>query len=699
MPLEAPKHEFKEERPYSSFPRHTTPKLEIHTDTCVMLKVRRAQAVITTAPNPWREEEDPEEEPPKILMAIVDDLSLTSIVGLEKTPEIVLFTLSLGTGTVKFGNWDYDLDSIHFNQTPSPDLEVLIRKTEWRERVWAGDTGSKAPFLKLTSKVLFDSKQNLKAINLAFALSEVGIVLRTLQSTPAWIEWLKEFFTVVEYPVEGYIPPALLTEMQFDLACSTLDLTPKCHPARLALALGHANVQMNLLDTGDEMTINIMLEDTCVFMTIDPKEPINYSVCVVFADFLNLDLSKNIAAIQHDDYEKKENGEKNSDVTDTQLGGNIITIRTCVDTLKIMAELIQSMAANADFPETPKGDSTEQNEEVEEENLGASGEFVDEDCPTMTEKSEEMIPDIADAMLELEKNEEREKKKKKTPNKKVEDYESKQALKSQKPGNSSGQAASQVFYFPNESSDHFGARPKTKKASPATELPTSMTDSFYPGATDALDLLQGNADDEFVILDTVGTGVMKQNEETTIKCAKNTMAARENCTSQRRPKRFSRRALKGTRSSTSSEPSNYQLRLPSLIEVDDGSGLKYTPGAGTIKSATHFASRFSVRKLSICWMVYGGNDFSSSRQMAVNTKRQLLGDDLRSRSGSPAMGSRVNHASETLSSSSPMRRTHEDLRSQGGPGRNTDQLLEIYINKIGFEVWTPCFWISFSTFG
>jgi hypothetical protein len=74
----------------------------------------------------------------------------------------------------------------------------------------------------------------------------LGIVLQTL-SSPAWAEWMADFFTVVEYPVDGYVPPAILTEMQFDVRHSSIEIIPNNHPARLSLALGKAKVFNQLM--------------------------------------------------------------------------------------------------------------------------------------------------------------------------------------------------------------------------------------------------------------------------------------------------------------------------------------------------------------------------------------------------------------------------------------------------------------------
>lgn len=43
------------------------------------------------------------------------------------------------------------------------------------------------------------------------------MVVREPSRAGDWINALKEFFTVVEFPVLGYVPPVVLTELHFHL--------------------------------------------------------------------------------------------------------------------------------------------------------------------------------------------------------------------------------------------------------------------------------------------------------------------------------------------------------------------------------------------------------------------------------------------------------------------------------------------------
>ena len=82
---------------YSAFPRAKPGTLTIHTDTCVALKVNKGHVVICSS-------DDDDEAASFVFIAQVDDLSLNTVVGLEKDPEICLLALAIRDGKVLFGS-------------------------------------------------------------------------------------------------------------------------------------------------------------------------------------------------------------------------------------------------------------------------------------------------------------------------------------------------------------------------------------------------------------------------------------------------------------------------------------------------------------------------------------------------------------------------------------------------------------------
>ena len=101
---------------------------------------------------------------------------------------------------------------------------------------------------------------------------------------------------MIEYPVVGYVPPAILTEMHFDVRHSTLDALPAdghlAAVGRITLALGNVKVNCSLLDTGKDASITVVLEDVGVYVSAaNTLNLINDSVCVCDLDLLEVSVN------------------------------------------------------------------------------------------------------------------------------------------------------------------------------------------------------------------------------------------------------------------------------------------------------------------------------------------------------------------------------------------------------------------------
>ena len=157
---------------YVSFPRDKSSALTIHIDTCVMLNVNKLHAAVSSSS--YSEHLDLDQDF-RILTAYVESLNLCSVVGLEKEPEIVLFNLGIGKGKVGFGNRDpsKSLNSYHFNWENIGRIETLIGVNDFRDRAWV-ECPPVSKIMKMTAKILFDAKANLKTINLAFSFKDIS---------------------------------------------------------------------------------------------------------------------------------------------------------------------------------------------------------------------------------------------------------------------------------------------------------------------------------------------------------------------------------------------------------------------------------------------------------------------------------------------------------------------------------------------
>ena len=551
--------------------------LEIHTDTAVLLAVNQAQVLLCLPM---------EGEQLGLVHLSGVGLCLTSAVGLDKDPEISIFTLDLSEGCVKYGLCPRGRlpPQLHFNPD-IPGLEVLITTNSYCERAWPEPLSTDNHLLSLTGKVLLDTATNLKSIQLAFQLAKVGLSVRDAALAPDWVTALADFFTVVEFPVLGYTPPAVLSELHFQLLQCAVELTPpSVAPATAVLCIGKASVSCALMDTTKDASVSVALEDVALYLSKEADSHGEAAVGVADTDYLDLGITLS----------EPEGGEGEPTLLVTA-SANMVRLRTCADTLQLLAEIGAGLAP----PEVQ--DSGEEDGEGED--------------ATIAGQTEDMLPDLEDAMVELNEA------------KKVED-EQEVAAKRRPSG---GQAGAQVFFFPGESSP------------PLASLPSSaMTQSMYVGGDDGSE--EEDLESFCILEDEEGSGIM---------------------------------------------PSG------------GGAGVKVLAPEGIILVDSHFSApdeqvdhlrpppgfpapnlRLALTRLSLCWQVFGGNDFSASKEMRCNTKARLeqsgcLGPDT---TGKPKKA-----RTPTTSLNSAMAAA-DRLKTRGGPGRNSELLIELVLSKMAAQL-------------
>jgi len=590
-------------------PKHTTafPKdkqtgaLEIHTDTAVLLKVNQAQLLVCIPM-------DSETDTLGLLHISAVGLSLVSAVGLDKEPEISIFTLRCVEGCVKYGLCAKTSlpAQLHFN--PSlPGLSVLLTTNSYCDRAWPARPDN-TDLLNLTAKVLLDTASNLKSIQLAFKLVQVGLCIRDPSTGPDWVNALVDFFTVVEFPVLGYLPPAVLTEMHFQLVQCGLELAPPdIAPLRAALCLGKVGISCSLLDTTADASVSISVEDAAVYLSKDSVSPIDNTVCVADIDYL--DLSVTLSEPERDHLQDQAPDSASLGPIEPTLlvtaSANLVRVRTCADTLQLLAELGGGLATTAEQEVT-----TEISEEGSDVTLG--------------QQSEDMLPDLEDAMVELNE-------------KKI------SATEKEKPKPVPAGPGAQVFYFPGEGQPSLPSNPIKTSNSPVD----LMTQSIY--------LPQSNLDTDM------------------------------------------------------SDEESSDLESFCILEEEEGSGIVPSGGGPAVRSLSdgsvnivdnhfnvpqavidHLKSpkgfplpqlKLSLTKLSLVWQIFGGNDFSSSKEMRHNTKAKLeeMGLSLTPEGIKARRTMNVNNGVGSAIAAA------DYLKTRGGPGRNGDLLIEAVVSKMAAQ--------------
>ena len=522
---------------YQSFPKSRGQGLLIHTDTCVSLKLNKGHICIAA-------QTDTEEV--FYFVGAIDKLKLLTAVGLERDPEICLLSLNVQEIKLYFGPsvGIHDCNShdfaakLHFNEYPSPKVMPLFRSSTFKTRVWPSCGSQDQELLQLTTKILFDSKNNFKSITLALFLCEGSVVASSPASLqPVLADWLADFFTVVEYPVLGYIPPAILTEMYFDLKHCTLDLT-YLSPGQMTLSLGHVKITCCLIDTGNDLNITVAAEDLALFVSKNDTavSHLKSSICVLDIDSFDITV------------ELRE--KKPCTILDVSAAVQLLRLRTCNDTLVLLAALMASISE--DTPAKASSGVSTREPSVAKENAYDSQEIPND-----------VVPDLADAMAELEASE-------------VDDV-NEDKVATEKVGKCSmakTKSGAQVFFFPDENQkvlEHLG-----------------MSESVYVAHNhdDAL-----GSEEDFCILDDIGSGFGSKPTEPTVKFL---------------------------------NASQSVSLIENHFALTKGAAAANIDYLKTPKGFPKFQSRITLKHLSLLWQIFGGQDFTPMTQGYISQQHPKL---------------------------------------------------------------------------
>ncbi|XP_052865344.1 autophagy-related protein 2 homolog A [Anopheles cruzii] len=192
-----------------------------------------------------------------------------------------------------------------------------------------------------------------------------GIQLTTLRhhsSLPqhAWLTQLLDMLDVVDYPVPGYTPLGVVTEMHLHLWDCAIDYRPLYFPYRAIITVGSFMISSNITTASSGLTLNFIAEDVTLSLAPQPTAspgsgqsgssatsssssskitvlPSAELVCVVEVGLFEISLMLN------------ERVTVKFPKFDLRTAINDVHVRTCADSARALAQLIGYLAAEGDL--------------------------------------------------------------------------------------------------------------------------------------------------------------------------------------------------------------------------------------------------------------------------------------------------------------------------------------------------------------
>nr|XP_018917848.1 PREDICTED: autophagy-related protein 2 homolog B isoform X1 [Bemisia tabaci] len=215
----------------------------------------------------------------------------------------------------------------------------------------------------------------VKTIRVACAISDATLRYRMCPTDNNWFNQLLDFFDVLSYPIMGYTPSQIVTELHIQFFNCAVDYRPLYLPYAALLSFGSFNLSSNIVARTSSSTLRFMAEEVALALTdkvsVTSGRTLNVKkdyICVVKLGLFELSLRKT------------ENA--NSPKIDLRASNNIVHVRTCSDSACILLQLLSYIASDGDIAtETPNFDSssiTEKTNEsmVEEEQIVTESESL-----------------------------------------------------------------------------------------------------------------------------------------------------------------------------------------------------------------------------------------------------------------------------------------------------------------------------------
>uniref|UniRef100_A0A8C6L4B2 Autophagy related 2A n=1 Tax=Nothobranchius furzeri TaxID=105023 RepID=A0A8C6L4B2_NOTFU len=358
--------------------------------------------------------------------------------------------------------------------SPPKHLDPTIYPTEVGVSSVSGREGQ-SQMLSTAIKITLDLDRNVKEFLVALQLQGATIQHYMTQSNQSWHEQLVEFLDVIDDPILGYTPPAIITVLHTHLATCAVDYRPLYLPLRVLFTAESFSLSTNIIVDTATFHLRFILDDSALYLsdkcetdTVDLRR--DY-VCVLDIDLLELAITT---------WKGSDTGKLTQPLFELRCSNNVVHLHTCADSCAALINMLQYLISQGDLHPPPRHSSPT--------------EIAGQKLP-MSESPASLLPfppaetaeinqyDLADALIDTEKS---------------------------SPSVPRGSPVS-VYLFPGEASKRIPAGLQREDSDLDGLVPTAMeaqadmmSDEGSEGSTD---------NDDFCILEAPGMGIPPRDGE------------------------------------------------------------------------------------------------------------------------------------------------------------------------------------------
>lgn len=279
--------------------------------------------------------------------------------------------------------------------TPPGHLDPTIYPTEVGVSS-VSDREAEVQMLSTAIKVTLDPKRNVKEFLVALRLQGATMRHHMTQTNQSWHEQLVDFLDVIDDPILGYTPPAVITVLHTHLATCAVDYRPLYLPLRVLFTAESFSLSSNIIVDTATFHLRFILDDSALYLsdkcdsnTVDLRR--DY-VCVLDIDLLELAITT---------WKGGDTGKLTQPLFELRCSNNVVHLHTCADSCAALVNLLQYLVSQGDLHPPPRHASPT---EIAGQKLPLSESPASlPPCPP-AETAEINQYDLADALIDTERS-------------------------------------------------------------------------------------------------------------------------------------------------------------------------------------------------------------------------------------------------------------------------------------------------------
>ncbi|XP_013911188.1 PREDICTED: autophagy-related protein 2 homolog A-like [Thamnophis sirtalis] len=240
------------------------------------------------------------------------------------------------------------------NFLPPDGLHPTIYASQEGPISWPLGAKKDGPFkmLSVAIQIKLDMEKNIKEFLVTLRLEGATIRHRMALAHQSWYTQLIDFLDVLDDPILGFVPPAIITVLHTHLFNCAVDYRPLYLPLRVLITAETFTLSSNIIVDTSVFLLRFILDNSTLFLSnkcdTETGDLNKDYVCVVEVDLLELVITT---------WKGATTGKLTRPLFELRCSNNVVHIHTCADSCAALANLIQYVVNKGDQHPPPRHDS------------------------------------------------------------------------------------------------------------------------------------------------------------------------------------------------------------------------------------------------------------------------------------------------------------------------------------------------------